>query len=311
MILYSYQYSCRNLYKLCRLRHHHYKAKDSIWADEQQRFDRLATNWWDPNGPLSLLHQMNTARITYLHQQININKISRSKSIKTMTETTIGSSKPISFRDNINSVFIEKWLTGWRVLDIGCGGGILSESLARLGAEVVGIDISNKAIQEAQQHQRLDPSIATNPIYRVTTAEELLHEGEKFDLVMAMEVLEHTHQPDVFFETLCNLLVPEGLLVISTIERTMLSFVLTIFIAEYLLRLVPRQTHIWRRFIRRADIKDWVSRCPDISFVDCRGVIYLPWRRTWKIMSPSALWAQQCNYFVTIQKEKIQKTSLS
>ncbi|CCJ28934.1 unnamed protein product [Pneumocystis jirovecii] len=309
----------------------HYLTEDSIWTDEQKKFDQLATGWWDPNGPFALLHRMNTARITYLHQQISSNDTTAAiprefirPIAKTMpvelprveTKATIGSAYkivtkliPKAIKHNISSssrsigVSVEKWLTGWRILDVGCGGGILAESLARLGGNVVGIDMSKQAIQEAQRHQRTDPVVATNPIYHVATAEQLLQQEQKFDLVMAMEVLEHVRRPDILLETLCGLLAPGGRLVISTIERTALSFMLTIFLAEHLLQLVPKQTHVWHRLIRRSDIKNWLANCSNVSLVDCRGVIYLPWYRTWKIMDPGVLWTQQCNYFVTIQKK--------
>ncbi|KAG5520203.1 hypothetical protein PMAC_001280 [Pneumocystis sp. 'macacae'] len=319
------------LYRLYQLQSFHTRpTENSIWTDERWKFDRLATSWWNPDGPFALLHKMNAVRIAYIYQQLNLNdtttipkestksmaKTAPIESSEVATKITIGSickimteliPKIIKHNASISNRYIDtsagKWLSGLRILDVGCGGGILTESLARLGGTVVGIDMSNQAIQEAQRHQRTDPALATNPIYHVTTAEKLLHEKQRFDLVTAMEVLEHTRRPDVFLGTLCRLLAPGGRLIISTIERTVLSFMLTIFTAEHLLQLVPKRTHVWHRLIRRSDIKKWIENCPDVSLVDCRGVIYLPWYRSWKIMDPDALWAQQCNYFVTIQKK--------
>ncbi|KAG4302010.1 hypothetical protein PCK1_001685 [Pneumocystis canis] len=220
---------------------------------------------------------MNTARIAYLQLQI----------------------APV-----ITSIHITKqWLKKQRVLDVGCGGGILAESMTRLGATVLGIDISSKSIDAALQHQQMDPSLSKNLVYRVTTADTLLHEHQQFDLITAMEILEHVRHPETFFTTLCTLLAPGGRLVISTIERTALSFILTIVAAEQLLQLVPRNTHVWRQMIRREEIKSWITRIPNVSLVDCRGVIYIPWKNTWKIMHSNSTWAQQCNYFMTIQKK--------
>ncbi|KTW25983.1 3-demethylubiquinone-9 3-O-methyltransferase [Pneumocystis carinii B80] len=262
---------------------------------EIQHFDNLSEDWWNLQGRLKLLHKMNSVRIEYIKQCL-----------------ILGEQKN-SYNDKItNDVFKRKFLTGkWLlnkcVLDVGCGGGILSESLSRLGAlSVLGIDISSKAIEAAQMHQKKDPCL-TNLIYRKTTAETLLNEKKQYDLITAMEIIEHVNHPKAFITTLFDLLKPGGLLILSTIEKTLLSFFITIIVAERLLQLVPNSTHTWSKFIKRSEIKTWVSQYPGVSIIDCRGVIFLPWKNQWKIMDRNAIWAQQCNYFIAIQKEKNQE----
>ncbi|KAG4302007.1 hypothetical protein PCK1_001682 [Pneumocystis canis] len=273
---------CQSLHRFSRNTSTSIETNTSIWPREKNQFDQLSKDWWNPDGYLALLHRMNTTRIAYLQMQVK------------PVITSVGTAP---------TGIIRQWLKKQRVLDVGCGGGILAESMARLGATVLGIDISSKSIHAAQQHQRTDPSLSKNLIYRVATADTLLHEHQQFDLITAMEILEHIRHPETFLTTLCALLAPGGRLVISTIERTALSFILTIVAAEQILQLVPRHTHVWHQMIRREELKNWIACIPDVSLVDCRGVIYIPWKRTWKIMDANSTWAQQCNYFMTIRKK--------
>ncbi|EMR09936.1 3-demethylubiquinone-9 3-O-methyltransferase [Pneumocystis murina B123] len=273
---------------------HLIKRYSSASFIETQHFDNLSEDWWNLQGRLKLLHKMNNVRIEYIKQCL-------------MREE-----QKNSYNDEMtNDVFKRKfstgkWLSNKCVLDVGCGGGILSELLSRLGAlSVLGIDISSKAIEVAQMHRKKDPSL-TNLIYQKTTAEALLNEKKQYDLITAMEIIEHVNHPKAFISTLFDLLKPGGFLILSTIEKTLLSFFLTIIIAERLFQLVPNSTHTWSKFIKRSEIKTWVSQYPDVSIIDCRGVIFLPWKNQWKIMDQNAIWAQQCNYFMAIQKKKNQ-----
>ncbi|QSL65762.1 hypothetical protein MERGE_000040 [Pneumocystis wakefieldiae] len=280
------QKECKNLYSYLIKR---YSSASFI---ETQHFDNLSEDWWNLQGRLKLLHKMNSVRVKYIKQCL-MNQEQKNLYHNEMTNDV--------FKGNF---LTGKWLSNKCVLDVGCGGGILSESLSRLGAlSVLGIDMSSKAIEVAQIHQKKDPCL-TNLIYRKTTAEALLNEEKQYDLITAMEIIEHVNHPRAFISTLFDLLKPGGFLILSTIEKTLLSFFLTIIIAERLLQLVPNSTHTWSKFIKRSEIKTWVSQYPDVSIIDCRGVIFLPWKDEWKVMDQNATWAQQCNYFMAIQKKK-------
>lgn len=266
------------------------KSYSSVSLLESERFDRLSKDWWNPEGYLKLLHQMNTTRIEYIKYCLLRNEQETLDIYQTSNQ--LSKRQPLSGR----------WLSHLNVLDVGCGGGILSESLSRLGAaSVLGIDISSKSIQVAKKHQKTDPSL-TNLTYRETTAEALVKEEKRFNLITVMETIEHVNDPEAFLSKLFILLEPGGLLVLSTIERTFLSFLLTILIAERWLQLVPRQTHTWNKFVKQSEIKKWILYHPNISLIDHRGVIFIPWKNQWKLMNPNTIWAQQCNYFMAFRK---------
>lgn len=225
----------------------------SLDAEEVGRFDRQATAWWDPNGVFGPLHQMNPVRVDYIRRRVAAAR-----------DLPADGARP---------------LAGLRAVDVGCGGGLLSEALARLGAEVVGIDAGSEAIATAAAHAA-DSGLAID--YRVATAEELAAAGERFDLVCALEIVEHVADVDAFLGAVAALARPGGQLFLSTLNRTPKSFALAIVAAEYVLRWVPRGTHDWRRFPRPSELSAGLRR-HGLAVADLSGMVYSPLSRSWSL----------------------------
>jgi 2-polyprenyl-6-hydroxyphenyl methylase/3-demethylubiquinone-9 3-methyltransferase len=198
---------------------------ETVDQDEIARFSRLADDWWDTRGPMAALHKFNPVRLAYIRDRA-AGHFGRD---------------PASLDS----------LAGLRVLDIGCGGGILSEPLARLGATMVGVDPAAKNIAVAQAHAG---ALGLAIDYRATTAEALAEAGERFDIVLAMEVVEHVTDVGAFIAHTAALVKPGGLLFVATLNRTAKSFALAIVGAEYILRWLPRGTHRWDKFITPAEL---------------------------------------------------------
>ncbi len=192
----------------------------TIDQDEIARFSRHAAQWWDERGPMAALHKFNPVRLAYIRDR-----------------AAAHFGRDASRLDS---------LAGLRLLDIGCGGGILSEPLVRLGAAVVGADPSERNIAVAQQHAAQSGLTID---YRNTTAEALAQAGETFDVVLAMEVVEHVADLGLFVDVAAAMVKPGGLMFVATLNRTVKSFALAIVGAEYILRWVPRGTHQWDRFV--------------------------------------------------------------
>ena len=197
----------------------------TIDAREVDYYSNLADTWWDTEGPFRPLHAMNAFRVNYLVERLSA-----------------------KFRLDRNA---DRPLDGLRVLDVGCGGGILSESMARLGADVTGIDVVEKNIAVAKLHaERSGLSID----YRQCEAGELADTGATFDVVLNMEVVEHVADLEAFMRSCCRLTRPGGAMAVSTINRTPRSWLFAIVGAEYILRLLPRGTHRWSMFRRPDEI---------------------------------------------------------
>jgi len=211
---------------------------------EVARFAALANEWWDPRGKMAVLHKFNPVRLAYI----------RDAACKRFGRDP----KQLDC------------LKGLRILDIGCGGGILSEPLARLGASVVGADPAEKNIAVAKLHAERSGV----PVdYRATTAEALADAGERFDIVLAMEVVEHVADVKLFVARCAEMVKPGGLMIAATINRTMKSFALAIVGAEYVLRWLPRGTHSWDKFVTPDELEIAMERA-GITTTDERGVIY-------------------------------------
>lgn len=225
----------------------------SVDPDDVARFSAIAEEWWDLEGPFRPLHQLNPARLAYLRQVIGAH-----------------------FHRDPAEV---RPFTGLSVLDIGCGGGLVAEPMARLGAHVTGVDASDRNIAVATAHANgQNLSIG----YRATSAEELAAEGASFDVILALEIIEHTADPASFLASCRRMLRPGGIMVLSTLNRTSKSFLLGIVGAEYLLRWVPRGTHDWRKFLRPSELAR-LLRDGGFELCGLKGLIYNPVEREWSL----------------------------
>jgi len=218
----------------------------TVDSDEIARFSAMAAEWWDPTGKFRPLHKFNPIRLAYI-------------------------------RDAVCARFgrdprASRALEGLSVVDIGCGGGLLAEPVARMGAEVLGIDAAERNIKTARVHA---DETGTPVTYRVTTAETLAAESQRFDVVLAMEVIEHVADVDLFLKSCTELVKPDGMLFLATLNRTAKSFALAIVGAEYVLRWLPRGTHDWRKFIRPSELAG-ALRTHGMEFGNLAGITYNP-----------------------------------
>jgi 2-polyprenyl-6-hydroxyphenyl methylase/3-demethylubiquinone-9 3-methyltransferase len=231
-------------------------------AAEIERFNRLSATWWDSRGPMRPLHVVNALRLDYVVAQI-----ASHFALDPATE-----------------------LNGLRILDVGCGGGLLSEALARLGAQVVGVDASPGNVAAARLHAQ---SQNVKVDYRLGELAEVLSPNERFDVVLALEVVEHVSDVPAFLADSAARLAPGGMLFVSTIDRTFKSFVVAIIGAEYLLRVLPRGTHQWSMFVRPEELRSALVSS-DLELRDLRGMRYVP-------LVHKASWCKgtQVNYIAT------------
>lgn len=228
-------------------------AKTTVDQSEVDRFSAMAAEWWSPTGKFKPLHKFNPVRLAYIRDKAAEN-----------------------FSRNPRSA---KPLEGLRVLDIGCGGGLLSEPVARMGAEVVGADPSEKNIGIASIHAKAS-GVAVD--YRAVTAEQLAEAGETFDIVLNMEVVEHVADVELFMNTCASMVRPGGLMFVATINRTMKAAALAIFAAENVLRWLPRGTHQYEKLVRPEELeKPLVANGLDI--VDRTGVFFNPLANQWNL----------------------------
>ncbi len=220
----------------------------NVSADEIARFDKLAASWWDPAGQSRPLHDLNPVRAAYIAQRTN--------------------------------------LQGARVADIGCGGGLLSESLARSGAHVTGIDLSEQVIQIARLHLH-ESKLAVD--YRVQSSADLAAaEPERFDAVCCMELIEHVPDPAALVTDLAAMLKPGGMLFMSTLNRTAAAFGAAIIGAEYVMGMLPRGTHHYARFLKPSEL-DRLLRRSGVALEDVSGLAYNPFNRTARLSSITAV----------------------
>ena len=220
---------------------------------EIAKFEAMATEWWDPNGKFKPLHMLNPTRLDYITRQI-------------AAEYGRDLSTPLPF-------------AGLRILDIGCGGGLLAEPMARLGADVVGADAAPRNIPVAQIHAQKSGLTID---YRHTTAEALAAAGEQFDVVLNMEVVEHVADPLAYLTACQQLLKPGGLMICSTINRNPKSFLMAIIGAEYVMRWLPKGTHEWAKFITPDELYDLIRKA-GLDPVDRKGFVFNKLTWSWSI----------------------------
>ena len=222
---------------------------------EVAKFEAMAAEWWNPNGKFKPLHLMNPCRLDYITSQI-------------ASEFDRDLTAPLPF-------------AGLRILDIGCGGGLLSEPMARLGAEVVGADPATRNIPVAQLHAEQSGLTID---YRLTTAEELAAAGEQFDVVLNMEVVEHVPDPQSYLTACQTLLKPGGLMICSTLNRNAKSFGMAIIGAEWVMRWLPKGTHDWKKFITPDELAEFIRRA-GLDPVDRKGMVFNPVAWSWSLSS--------------------------
>lgn len=223
----------------------------SVDPAELGKFAAIAAEWWDPDGKFRPLHQLNPTRLRYLHDRLCAH-----------------------FGRDPRSVSA---LEGLTLLDIGCGGGLIAEPMARLGARVVGIDAGVETVAVARLHAE-GQGLAID--YRATTAEALAAEGARFDAVLCLEVVEHVPDPAAFLATAAGLVKPGGVMVASTLNRTGRAFALAVVGAEYVMRWLPRGTHDWRRFVKPSELARFL-RAAGMEVADLTGMAFSPmngWR---------------------------------
>lgn len=243
-------------------------ARSSIDPEEVERFSRIAAEWWDPKGKFAPLHRFNPTRLAFIREQAALRFDRDERAIRPFE--------------------------GLRLLDIGCGGGLLCEPMRRMGFSVTGVDASERNIGTASAHAA-EQGLEID--YRASTAEALLESGEApFDVVLNMEVIEHVADPGEFLRTCSRLLAPGGLMIVATLNRTLKALALAKVGAEYVLRWVPAGTHDWRKFLTPDELRGFLDGEP----VEVRGpvgVTFNPLTGKWSESSDADV-----NYMMTVTR---------
>jgi len=239
----------------------------SIDPAEIANFSAMAAEWWAPTGKFRPLHQLGPVRLSYI-------------------------------RDRLVARFgldarARRPLAGLRLLDIGCGGGLIAEPMARLGATVVGVDAAERNIGVARAHAA---ETGVEIDYRCTSAEALAAAGETFDAVLALEVVEHVADLDAFLAACGQMVRPGGLLIAATLNRTPKSWAMAIVGAEYVLGWLPRGTHDWRKFLKPHEFAR-ALRAAGLTLADLRGMTYNPLKDSWRLSGDTAV-----NYLLSAEK---------
>ena len=245
----------------------------SVDPEEVERFAALAERWWDRHGAFRALHALNPVRIAYVRD-------------------ALVADAPPAARADTSSL---KPLAGLRLLDVGCGGGLMAEPLCRLGADVVAIDAAEANVRAANHHAE-EQGIAID--YRHATAEALAADGERFDAVLALEIVEHVADLDAFAEACAILVRPGGTFVVATLNRTLAAYALAIVAAERILGWLPAGSHDWSRFVRPAEMVRLLRR-QGLTVADMQGMVYNPLDGGWTTSPNLAV-----NYIVHARKPR-------
>jgi len=236
-------------------------------AAEVEKFSALANTWWDASGPFKPLHKFNPARLTTLIREAGVH-----------------------FERDITA---SDAFTGLTAVDVGCGGGLVSEPLSNVGFDVLGVDASEKNIGIASAHAAKSGAASK---YQHNTPEDLAATGQQFDLVVALEIIEHVDNVDTFMESVCTLVAPGGLIVLATLNRTAKSLVMAKIGAEYVLRWLPAGTHDWRKFLKPSEIAAGL-RVNGFAPSAVRGFTYNPLTDLWRESDDTAV-----NYMVVASR---------
>lgn len=249
----------------------------TILANEPEKFGAIAQSWWDPQGPFKPLHRLNPVRLSYIRDQITALK-------------SLNLSKP----EAMAQPFV-----GLSILDIGCGGGLVAEPMARLGGAVTALDASEETLQVAREHAAAQ---GLSIDYRLQGPEDLPADMS-FDVVLALEVVEHVDDHMLFLQTCARLVNPGGVLILSTLNRTLKSFLLAKVAAEYIIQWLPRGTHDWRLFMRPSEIAA-VFMQEGLTLRDVTGLSYNPLFSLWTTGKDTSI-----NYIMAFQKKTINPKS--
>lgn len=241
------------------------ETRTTVDAAEVRQFDALGAQWWDESGPMKPLHRLNPQRMAYIRDAA-------------CAHFGLDSQKVAA-------------LSGLTAADVGCGGGLVAEPLARMGANVTGIDAGEENIRIAAAHAG---SRGLKIDYRATTVEDLAAKNRTYDLVTALEIVEHVADVDVFIAACCDIVKPGGMLVLSTLNRTPKSFLLGIVAAEYVLRWLKPGTHNWKKFLKPSEI---AARLAENGFrvTDVTGLVYRPLTGDFALSKDD----MDVNYFIT------------
>ena len=244
-------------------------SASSIDPKEVEQFSRIAAEWWDPKGKFAPLHKFNPVRLSFIRDQVQARFGRDPKAIRPFE--------------------------GLRLLDIGCGGGLLCEPMTRLGFQVTGVDASDRNIGTASAHAA-EQGLAID--YRATTAEDLLAAGERpFDVILNMEVIEHVADPGAYLRDCARLLAPGGLMIVATLNRTLKALALAKIGAEYVLRWVPAGTHDWNKFLKPEELRSFLDGEP-VAVQGPFGVAFNPLTDRWVRSSDCDI-----NYMVTVTRD--------
>ncbi len=235
----------------------------TINNEEIQKFSKLAEEWWDVDGKFKPLHMFNPIRIEYITEKIKIH---------------FGLKKEKS-----------NYLEGLNILDIGCGGGLISEPMARLGASVTGIDASEKNINIAKLHSKKN-GLKINYLH---TSPENLEHIEKFDIILNLEIVEHVNNVNLYIRSCNRLLKKNGLMFTATLNRSFISYIKAIIGAEYILKWLPVGTHDWNKFIKPEELENFLSN-EKFSTLDIKGLTFNPFLKKWKKSNDLSV-----NYIIT------------
>lgn len=241
------------------------QAKTTINEQEVANFNDLADEWWDENGPMKPLHDMNPVRMLHFKQQI-------------CEHFERNTTSPNAF-------------DGLEILDIGCGAGLVCEPLSRLGANVTGIDAAYNNIEMAKAHaagSQLDID------YHNITAEEASRDHKKYDVVLALEIIEHVEDPEFFVKSVLGCVKENGIAIFSTLNRTAKSYLFAIIGAEYIMRILPRGTHDWKKFIKPSELVSMVEK-EKALITDITGMTYHPVSKEFSLSDRDL----SVNYFIT------------